>query len=56
MGQGAIPKPKKKMKRGGSVSQMAQKASRMQSKKLQSSLKKVKQLMKKKMKRGGRAK
>ena len=44
------------MKRGGSVSQMAQKASRMNAKKLQSSLKKVKQLMKKKMKRGGRAK
>ena len=56
MGRGVISKTKKKMKRGGSVSQMAQKASRMNAKKLQSSLKKVKQLMKKKMKRGGRAK
>ena len=47
---------KKRMKRGGSVSQMAQKASRMNAKKLQGSLKEYKKLIKKKMKRGGKAK
>ena len=47
---------KKRMKRGGSVSQMAQRASRMNAKKLQGSLKEYKKLIKKKMKRGGKAK
>ena len=47
---------KKGMKKGGSVSQMAQKASRMESKKLQGALKEYKKLIKKKMKRGGKAK
>jgi hypothetical protein len=44
------PKP---MKRGGSVSQMAQKESRMNAKKLQKALKDYKKLIKKPMKNGG---
>ena len=47
---------KKGMKKGGSVSQMAQRASRMNAKKLQGALKEYKKLIKKKMKRGGKAK
>jgi hypothetical protein len=52
----AAAKRTAKMVKGGSVSQMAQRASRMESKKLQGALKDHKKLIKKKMKRGGKAK
>jgi len=58
-GKSASPDNPIEVKKGGrikSVSQMAQKASRMESKKLQGGLKNYKKLIKKKMKRGGRAK
>ena len=55
-GISASPDNPIEVKKGGSVSQMAQRASRMESKKLQGALKDHKKLIKKKMKRGGRTK